>query len=234
MGSSVERDAKVAVLRYLMQQRVFAQGAVLLNEYSANSSGIRADFALLQSDHLHGIEIKSEADSLSRVPAQLVGYRQNFSSVTFALAEKHLPNARRVLPAYVGILVIRGDTVTSLRKPKLFRRKKLDVVRSLPRKELERFLRLNDVRVVGWNRSQLEAKTEKFSTQTIYQLLADYLRRTYGQYSVGLRNCRNIDVRYAHIEKLSRFKLRRDRTEKLLKKRQEIFNNWHDLENAHS
>lgn len=230
MGSYAEHKAKVAVLRFLIEQGSLAHGAVILNEYSANSSGIRADFALLQSDNLHGIEIKSEADSLYRLERQLEGYRRCFSSVTIALAENHLPKARPILPAAVGILVIQGNRVTSIRKPKLFRRKKLDVVRALPKKELERFLRLNGVHVAGWNRSQLENATERLSTQAIYQLSADYLRRTYGQYTDDLRDCQNAEVSYANIEKLSRFKAKRDRNAMLLKKRQEIFTNWHNLQ----
>jgi hypothetical protein len=229
MGSYAEQDAKVAVLRFLIEQEVFAQGAVLLNEYSANSSGIRADFALLQADELHGIEIKSEADSLNRVSHQLEGYKRCFSSVTFAVAENHLSRALKILPVFVGILIIEGGQVRRLRSPKLLRRKKLHVIQALPKKELEKFLKQSKVRVMDCSRPQLEVRVERFSVQTVFALSADYLRRTYGQYSKALHNCPCEEVQYAHIRQLSRFKKQRDRSEKLQMKRKEIFRSWESL-----
>jgi DNA repair protein MmcB-like len=229
MGSFAEQDAKVAVLRFLIDQESFVQGTVLLNEYGANFSGIRADFALLQSDELHGIEIKSEADSLYRVSHQLEGYRRCFSSVTFAIATNLLSKALEILPAFVGILIIDGSQVTRLRSSKLLRRKKLHVIKTLPKRELEKFLKQNSVHIKYHNRNELEVRVERFSSPTIFAFSADYLRRTYGQYSKLFQSYSGEEINYAHIQELSRFKTQRDRVEKLKMKRKEIFRSWGKL-----
>lgn len=54
---------------------------------------------------MHGYEIKSEHDSLSRLPSQVLKYDDVFEFCTLVLTRKHLAAARRVIPKHWGILL---------------------------------------------------------------------------------------------------------------------------------
>ena len=72
MNNRAEKEAKIAVVSHLKRTGVLAIETVLLSEFTANFSGVRADLAYLDASGLHAIEIKSFADTLYRVPDQLV------------------------------------------------------------------------------------------------------------------------------------------------------------------
>jgi len=59
------------------------------SEFSLNGTGIRADLAIL-SKHFHGIEIKSDSDTLKRLSSQIHGYTRYFDRTSLVVASKHL------------------------------------------------------------------------------------------------------------------------------------------------
>jgi hypothetical protein len=66
----------------------------------------RVDVAVVNG-YLHAYEIKSERDTLSRLPAQAEAYGQVFDSVTIVAATAHLERVRKIIPAWWGILEAR-------------------------------------------------------------------------------------------------------------------------------
>jgi hypothetical protein len=84
-----EVDIKVAVLSLIRRQCRGRELPVIASEFSLNGTGIRADLAIL-SDTFIGIEIKSAADTLKRLPSQLKGYATYFDNTLLVAAPKHL------------------------------------------------------------------------------------------------------------------------------------------------
>ena len=67
----------------------------ITSEFSLNGTGIRADLVIL-GDSFHGIEIKSAADTLKRLPNQMLGYARYFDRTTLVVATKHLRALREI------------------------------------------------------------------------------------------------------------------------------------------
>jgi hypothetical protein len=58
-------------------------------------TGIRADLAVFD-DCFYGVEIKSEADTLKRLPSQMEGYARYFDRTILIVAAKHLRELRGI------------------------------------------------------------------------------------------------------------------------------------------
>ena len=65
----------------------------------------RIDIAVVNG-HLHGFEIKSEYDSLNRLPQQVSAYNRVFDKLTLVVSPKHLKASCRIVPPWWGVLVV--------------------------------------------------------------------------------------------------------------------------------
>jgi hypothetical protein len=90
-----ENGIKAAVLTRIRRQCRGRDLPVVTSEFSLNGTGIRADLAVLGTS-FHGIEIKSAADSLKRLPSQLEGYARYFDRTVLVVAPKHIRALRDV------------------------------------------------------------------------------------------------------------------------------------------
>ena len=63
----------------------------------------RADVAVVNRA-LHGYEIKSDSDTLIRLPAQIASYNSVFDYVTLVAGERHLTEAEEACPDWWGIV----------------------------------------------------------------------------------------------------------------------------------
>lgn len=74
----------------------------IVDEMSVLTGECRIDVALING-RLEGFEIKSESDSLTRLPRQAVAYGQVFDRLTVICAERHLEQALILLPQWWGV-----------------------------------------------------------------------------------------------------------------------------------
>lgn len=74
--------------------------AALLSEYRVGSS--KADIVVVNGTTTV-YEVKSERDKLCRLPGQIEDYLKVFGRVNVILAEKHVEEAKKILPESVGI-----------------------------------------------------------------------------------------------------------------------------------
>jgi hypothetical protein len=84
-----EAEIKAAVLNRLKVQGRIDRRSTLASEFCLGRTGVRTDLAAW-SDRLIGVEIKSELDSLRRLPSQLAVYRAHFDCTVLVLASRHL------------------------------------------------------------------------------------------------------------------------------------------------
>lgn len=90
-----ENTIKAAVLTRIRQEAGGRRLPVVTSEFSLNGTGIRADLAVLNGC-FYGVEIKSEADSLKRLPGQMEGYARYFDRTVLVIAPKHLRGLRDI------------------------------------------------------------------------------------------------------------------------------------------
>lgn len=90
-----ETDIKAAFLTRLRREARGRPLPVVTSEFSLNGTGIRADLAVLDGC-FYGVEIKSVADTLKRLPSQMEGYARYFDRTILVVAAKHLRGLRDI------------------------------------------------------------------------------------------------------------------------------------------
>lgn len=137
---------ELSVRRLLLSQAEFSDpDSVVYPEMPLQRRVGRADVGLVNGS-LSGYEIKSERDTLSRLPRQIPIYESIFDYTTLVVAAKHLKRSRTLLPPKWGLAVVdKSEDVNILRrvrKPKRNRQfSNADRVRLLWKVEIARLLR---------------------------------------------------------------------------------------------
>jgi hypothetical protein len=78
--------------------------ALLVDEFGIDQGTVRIDLALITHD-LHGFEIKSDRDTLDRLPTQAAYYGTVLDRATLVVGERHYLKARAMIPAWWGIQI---------------------------------------------------------------------------------------------------------------------------------
>ena len=108
---AIGRDAEVrpALREYLEQQELASSDATLIEELGLCQGRARIDLATV-SGVLHGYEIKSNRDRLSRLASQAATYCRVLDRVTLVVGSKHIKAALRLVPRWWGVLLVRGGS----------------------------------------------------------------------------------------------------------------------------
>ena len=79
--------------------------ALIIDELVVCKGVSRVDVAVINGK-LHGYEIKSEQDTLERLPMQIKSYNKVFDTMTVVVSEKHLKKVSEIVPEWWGIKVV--------------------------------------------------------------------------------------------------------------------------------
>lgn len=74
----------------------------MIDELGLLHGGARVDVAVVNGE-IHGFELKSAADTLERLPKQIVAYGAVLDRVTIVLAENHYAHAMTLVPSWWGV-----------------------------------------------------------------------------------------------------------------------------------
>ena len=78
---------------------------LIVNELGVCSAAVRIDVAVVNGA-LHGFEIKSQLDTLERLPVQQEIYSRVFDTVTLVAASRHLRKVEEIVPKWWGVLEV--------------------------------------------------------------------------------------------------------------------------------
>jgi len=134
---------KAAIIDRLFDRAHIDDDAVLISEMTVANWSRRAD-VVLANGSLWAFEVKSELDSLSRLPGQLDTFTANFEKVCVVCAPRFETGARALLPEGVGLWV--ADEDGSLRervRPRYTRLTKTAAVGLMKANELRALLSCN-------------------------------------------------------------------------------------------
>lgn len=103
-------DAQIRELLLPFVRREYtAPETIILEEFALYGGINRADIAALNGVS-HGYEIKSDRDTLIRLPQQVQAYNDVFERATIVSSDRHLASARKIIPKWWGIVrVTRPD-----------------------------------------------------------------------------------------------------------------------------
>lgn len=99
------RDQEIrAALHETELKKFYENGDLILDELGVCSGASRVDVAVINGA-LHGYEIKSDQDTLDRLPQQILSYSRVLDRVTLVACDNHLNVALNMIPAWWGVIV---------------------------------------------------------------------------------------------------------------------------------
>lgn len=76
----------------------------VIDELGVGHGANRIDIAVING-HLRGMEIKSDADNLNRLPAQVIAYGEVVDRASLIVVPRHLQGAIAILPDWWGVVL---------------------------------------------------------------------------------------------------------------------------------
>jgi hypothetical protein len=102
-----DRDIRMALYETELARFSADPHSLLVDELGVCQGEFRIDVAVVNGA-LHGWEIKSDRDTLARLPGQAQAYSRVFDTVTLVVGETHLDDALALIPGWWGVLVASG------------------------------------------------------------------------------------------------------------------------------
>jgi len=85
----------------------------IIEELGIRHGAARIDIAVVNGK-MHGYEIKSDQDTLQRLPEQIEIFNSVFDKVTLVVGKRHLYNAINIVPDWWGVIVAKIDKNNSV------------------------------------------------------------------------------------------------------------------------
>jgi hypothetical protein len=95
-------DIRQALRRRLLAEHGDDPDTIVVEELGVFQGACRIDLAIVNGA-LTGLEIKSERDTLDRLPTQSQAYGRVFDAVTLVASERHLRHVKTIVPRWWGI-----------------------------------------------------------------------------------------------------------------------------------
>lgn len=97
-----DSDVRRAVHARVLAQHRDDPNTLVLDEFGVHEGASRIDIAVVNG-RLDGFEIKSDSDTLERLPAQVEAYGRVFDHVTLVVGTRLIENATKLIPPWWGI-----------------------------------------------------------------------------------------------------------------------------------
>lgn len=133
-----EKEIKKTVLNYLLEKNTLKNNVTVISELTIDSFSRRVDLVVLNDHKMIAYEIKSDADSLYRLPGQLNKYRKYFDKVVVVSTSKHINNILSTAPENVEVWEVEDSKVTVKKRGK--------VNKALAKEDYLDLLKVNDMR----------------------------------------------------------------------------------------
>jgi hypothetical protein len=99
-----DKIIRIALKTYLEKLHASDSKLRIVEEFGVEHGAARVDVAVVNGV-LHGYEIKSDRDTLSRLPEQMDAYNSVFDRVTLVVGKQHIYEAINLVPDWWGILI---------------------------------------------------------------------------------------------------------------------------------
>lgn len=111
--STNDKSIRVALRKILEKKletyRANGSNAEIFEELGVQHGTARIDFAIVNGI-MHGYEIKSDRDTLERLPDQIKEFSSVFDELTLVVGKRYLYEAVHIIPDWWGIMVAKTDT----------------------------------------------------------------------------------------------------------------------------
>jgi hypothetical protein len=97
-------DIRAAVKNNLLTPVFVGPSTLIVEELGLRHGAGRIDIAVINGE-FHGYELKSDQDTLRRLPKQIVVYNSVFDRVTLIATRHHIAQATEMIPDWWGVIV---------------------------------------------------------------------------------------------------------------------------------
>ncbi len=97
-----DADVRSALRATVLARHLRDPSTLVVDELGLDQGAVRVDIAVVNG-RLHGYEIKSDADTLDRLPTQAAAYSRVFDRVTLVAGLRHLDKAAALVPPWWGL-----------------------------------------------------------------------------------------------------------------------------------
>jgi len=138
-----------ALKKYLTNRHAQDEKVRIIEELGVQHGTARVDIAVVNGI-MHGYEIKSDQDTLQRLPGQMEVFNSVFDKITLVVGKNHLYQAINMVPEWWGIIVAKinnnGSVIFNLIRGEEFNKNQdsVSVARLLWREEALRILEKNN------------------------------------------------------------------------------------------
>lgn len=108
-----DSDVRFAVLSKLQADHNGDPDTRIVEEMGVWSGSVRVDIAVINGE-LCGYELKSDKDTLERLPFQAELYSKVFDRIELVVGERHLEKAEKLIPGWWGITLAKSPPPVSL------------------------------------------------------------------------------------------------------------------------
>lgn len=182
-------DIRLQLAAWLETEYAYDTTTVICHELAIPRPSARIDVAVANGV-LAAYEIKSDVDSLARLPRQVNSFGHVFERATLVTTSRHIEKAKSFIPAWWGILVINPDDG--------FKRVKQGRLNTQISRVHTLYLLTRD-ELISIARSQMVRVSSRDPKNFIVQKLADELRTS--QIMYGVREA--LKARYPRMSSMS-------------------------------
>lgn len=100
-----ENDIRKLLIEKLKVEYPYSTDTKIVNEMGILHGRSRIDVAVIEGI-LHGFEIKSECDTLERLPLQMNNYNKVFDRMTIVTQRKYIDKVRKIVPKWWAIWLV--------------------------------------------------------------------------------------------------------------------------------
>lgn len=104
MSTTNDKIIRTALKADLKRHHAGDKKLRIVEEFCVEHGAIRIDIAVVNG-LLHGYEIKSDRDTLLRLPEQMNAYNAVFDRVTLVVGKQHLYDAIKLVPDWWGLII---------------------------------------------------------------------------------------------------------------------------------
>ena len=169
-------------------------GIIIGNEVMYGSCRKVVDLLAIRDNQLIAIEIKSKADTTTRLPDQIEEYTKIFDKVIVFSSPEKVERILAILPASVGLYSIDKSSISIIKRPSLLRgQKKNEMLASMNAQYLKKCFELSSNINSDEVRKTLRRKSRKLIHETLCVYYQNKIRTKFQMFLQDRGELTNVD-----------------------------------------
>lgn len=169
INKMLDHDVRQAVKTKVLKDHINDPSTLVIDELGLDYGRNRIDIAVINGE-IHGYELKSDSDTLKRLPQQAQCYSLVMDKMTLVVGEKHAHEAIAIIPDWWGIKIAKMGKFGAVHLETERRNKKNKNIDPI---ELLKLIWKEEVMQLLSSKIDVDWRVKKLKKKEIYQLVVD-------------------------------------------------------------